>query len=191
MEIIDDFSSQGHESINLKFYVIKGIEKATHGALNALLKFIEEGKDNIFGIFTTYDINNVFPTIVSRCHRIIIPYNPNMIEEIKNKYDLDDEQINCIKTIFHNSQYLYEQLDNNMFINMYNNIKNFSKTNIMQVKKIWDDFLEYSYSQIKLFIQIFSYFHQNNLNVYKLLDSINLNTNKTLIFNSLYSELKN
>ncbi len=50
--------------------IIKNIDRATHEALNAFLKNLEEPQKNLSYIITSSSIYNLLPTIVSRCQVI-------------------------------------------------------------------------------------------------------------------------
>jgi len=61
--------------------LIKDIDSASTEALNAFLKNLEEPQQNIFYILTASSINNLPPTIVSRCQII----------KVKGKKELDNK----------------------------------------------------------------------------------------------------
>ena len=52
---------------NKKIYIIKYAEDLHPAAANSILKFLEEPEANIVAILLTKNINNVIPTIISRC----------------------------------------------------------------------------------------------------------------------------
>ena len=52
---------------NKKIYIIKYAEDLHPAAANSILKFLEEPEANIVAILLTKNLNNVLPTIVSRC----------------------------------------------------------------------------------------------------------------------------
>ena len=52
---------------NKKIYIIKYAEDLHPAAANSILKFLEEPEANIIAILLTKNLNNVLPTIVSRC----------------------------------------------------------------------------------------------------------------------------
>ena len=52
---------------NRKIYIIRDCEKMRTEAANSMLKFLEEPEDDIVAILMTNNINNVLPTIISRC----------------------------------------------------------------------------------------------------------------------------
>lgn len=69
--------------------VIKNIDQASEEALNALLKNIEEPSENLIYILTATNINNVIPTIVSRCQVIAVPSTKRLRKDINYKDALD------------------------------------------------------------------------------------------------------
>jgi DNA polymerase-3 subunit delta' len=82
--IIRTFSNSALESEGIKFYVIHGIENATHSAINSLLKFLEEPAVNTYAILTTRALQKVLETIRSRCQ--VYRLNSN-IDEFSTRLD--------------------------------------------------------------------------------------------------------
>lgn len=85
-QIIDlqlDFSRSAVEG-NKRIYIIRDCDKMRSEAANAILKFLEEPEDNIIAILMTNNINNVLPTIISRCKLI------KLNSDIDSKCDIDD-----------------------------------------------------------------------------------------------------
>ena len=80
LKIEDRFTKTSIEK-NLNFvYIINCVENMTKEAINALLKYLEEPNENVYAILTTKNVNQVLPTIVSRCQNLkIIPENKNEI----------------------------------------------------------------------------------------------------------------
>lgn len=65
-EIIDKIAYPP-TALKKKIYVIDEVHMLSTGAFNALLKTIEEPKDNVCFIFATTEIHKVPETIISRC----------------------------------------------------------------------------------------------------------------------------
>lgn len=61
-----EFAKSGVES-NRKIFIIKDADKMTVNAANSLLKFIEEPFGEVTAFLLTSHINQILPTIVSRC----------------------------------------------------------------------------------------------------------------------------
>jgi DNA polymerase III delta prime subunit len=60
--------------------VIENIDTATHEALNAFLKNLEEPNENLIYILTATNLNNIIPTIVSRCEVIQVKQKLQVIQ---------------------------------------------------------------------------------------------------------------
>lgn len=74
--------------------LIKNVDTASTEALNAFLKNLEEPQKNIFYILTANSINNLPPTIVSRCQII----------KVKGKKELDSQSKNEMGTFVKKSK---------------------------------------------------------------------------------------
>ncbi len=61
-----EFSNTSVVSKN-KIYIILEAEKMNRHASNSILKFIEEPRDNVYGILVTKNKYKLLPTIISRC----------------------------------------------------------------------------------------------------------------------------
>jgi len=76
-----------------RVFIIQNIEKANATSANTLLKFLEELKDNCYGILLTDKIDQVLPTIISRSQ--LIKFLPVQVSQIKQ--DLTNRGINAEK----------------------------------------------------------------------------------------------
>ena len=56
----------------IRVYLIRDCDKMNASAANSLLKFLEEPNENVVAILTTYNIEKVLSTIISRCQMIRI-----------------------------------------------------------------------------------------------------------------------
>jgi DNA polymerase-3 subunit delta' len=81
-------------------------------AANSMLKFLEEPEDDIVAILMTNNINNVLPTIISRCK--IVKFN----------------------TVFNEEKVIDESLDN-LAINFVDMLENKGIDLILSVKDVW------------------------------------------------------
>lgn len=64
---------QGTGLVNQKrIVVIQSIELMTESATNALLKILEEPPSHVYFMLTTTKIQNIKPTIISRCFKVVI-----------------------------------------------------------------------------------------------------------------------
>lgn len=90
-----------------KIYIIRDCEKMRPEAANSMLKFLEEPEDDIVAILMSNNINNVLPTIVSRCK--MVKFNSSngvkKIDESLEKlaidfvYNLETKGVNLILTV--------------------------------------------------------------------------------------------
>ena len=75
-EIQERFSKSAIEEKGVKIYILHMVENSTPQAINSILKFLEEPEEDIYAILTTSNINNVLPTIISRCQNISLKSSP-------------------------------------------------------------------------------------------------------------------
>ena len=83
-QLENEFSKSGLEE-GIRIFIINDIDKATSSAANSLLKFLEEIKDNTYGILITNNINGVLSTIKSRSQ--IISFAKIALEEMVKEYE--------------------------------------------------------------------------------------------------------
>ena len=113
-ELINEISTTSQFNNN-KVYIIDSAEDLNDYSYNAILKTLEEPKDNIYAFLITSNINSIKDTIVSRCQKIFISSeskNNDFDEIIKNKAEelIDFVEHDNIKTI-------------GLHPNIYNNIE--------------------------------------------------------------------
>ena len=75
-------------------YVIKNAEMLTASSANTMLKFLEEPEEHIIGFFITSNINNVIPTIRSRCEVIKAMYG---VHELSLSSIFDEQNAHYLK----------------------------------------------------------------------------------------------
>ncbi|MCD8209563.1 MAG: hypothetical protein LUC31_01950 [Coprobacillus sp.] len=74
------FDLKSFEAKGIIVYIINLVEKMTIQAINAMLKLLEEPKDNVYAFLTTQNENYVLPTIVSRCQSLkLVPIDREII----------------------------------------------------------------------------------------------------------------
>lgn len=74
-----EFAKKGVES-KRKFYITRHADKMTASAANSLLKFLEEPHEGTIALLITENMNQMLPTILSRCQ--IIKFYPLPKEEM-------------------------------------------------------------------------------------------------------------
>ena len=116
-ELQEAFSKVSLEVNGKKIYIIHLFEKATVGAMNSLLKFLEEPVDDVVAIITTQNISKILATIISRCQLIRLKYYSSLDLEnylISEGYDAEDAylsskmfaNVNDAKEYLKNQEYM-------------------------------------------------------------------------------------
>ena len=96
IELQQEFSRSAVEG-KKRIYIIRDCEKMRTEAANSMLKFLEEPEDDIVAILMTNNINNVLPTIISRC-KVIKLNNVSNQENGKDEI-LENLAINFISSL--------------------------------------------------------------------------------------------
>jgi DNA polymerase III subunit delta' len=78
----EEFSKTGVES-KKKFYLVTHADRMTTNAANSLLKFLEEPHSQTVAILMTEQIQQILPTIISRCQ--ILSFQPLSTEKMLEK----------------------------------------------------------------------------------------------------------
>ncbi len=116
-DLQEQFSKVSLETNGKKIYIIHLIEKATLGAVNSLLKFLEEPIDDVVAIITTQNINKVLSTIVSRCQLIRMKdYNSYDLENLLKHENFDEEDAYLASKLFNNLDDAKEYLSSQEYI---------------------------------------------------------------------------
>lgn len=107
IEISDDFESLKIESIrdvinklnltktsNHKILILENIERLTLPSANALLKTLEDPPDGVMFLFTTTNVKDILPTVISRVRQVnLFPLNDNEIRELLvDRFPFADEK---------------------------------------------------------------------------------------------------
>ena len=141
LEELQDMFSKKSIIGNKKIYIVNEAEKLNISSSNSLLKFLEEPEEGIVAILITDNINQLLPTIVSRCQ----------ILSLKNKKQLTG--LSTIEKISHmlkdnnNSIEEYTSNDDNKlkleklieFIKYYE--ENHSNT-LIYINKLWNEYFK-------------------------------------------------
>jgi DNA polymerase-3 subunit delta' len=157
--------------------VIKNIENINAQSLNSLLKFLEEPHGDIYAIFTCKNINNVLPTIKSRCQYYQMPTNYS----IEKKYDA------LQLTLYDDYDTLVNDIDSGLYDKLFkfaNNLIN--TTNIAEIKSLSDQFKKMEYYEITIILKIIFYYTKKEC-LLEFIDKIYLNPNKILLFNQVFN----
>ena len=149
LSLQDSFKTKSLLNRN-KVYIIESAEKMNSYASNALLKFLEEPEQNIYGILISSNLNKVLSTIKSRC-QILMVDNESLFN--LNKFD-SNYVSNVVNIIDLFENYGYDSIS---YIYEYIN------------KKIEKE-------DLKIIIKIVKYFYRDCLN-YLLFNTINIFVN--------------
>jgi DNA polymerase-3 subunit delta' len=183
--IINQFqlSSYGNSA---KLYVIKSIENTSIQAINALLKFLEEPLDNTYAILTTRNLNGVIATIKSRCQIFILKSNAQSIDQLVNKYNLTNQQIDIIKNVYYDLSSLTNDLENGDFFNYYNFATNLLNNyqDLITIKNLSEQFKKLSHSQIQMILKFINHL-KPSMDLLQLIDAIKLTPSRLMIYNRL------
>ena len=115
-ELQETFSKVSLEVNGKKIYIIHLIVKATLGAVNSLLKFLEEPIDDVVAIITTQNISKVLSTIISRCQLIRLKdYSSYDLENLLVNNGYDNEDAFLASKLFTNLEDAKEYLDSSEF----------------------------------------------------------------------------
>ncbi|MDY5650276.1 MAG: AAA family ATPase [Candidatus Enterosoma sp.] len=103
----DFFSMSALEKNHHPIYIINNVENITAEAINSLLKFLEEGKNEVIALLTTNNREKVLKTILSRCVKVTVnplPYNIFESSLLNQEITIKDNRIifdrQLIKTLY-------------------------------------------------------------------------------------------
>lgn len=105
----ETFSKTSIEGNKKYLYIIDCVENMTKKACNALLKFLEEPKENILAILTTNNHLNVIDTIKSRC-QIIQIYPSDELNVSLQDEEIEDKRIVELVSNIYNEQIVYDKI---------------------------------------------------------------------------------
>lgn len=137
-QLEDRFSLSSKEKGHRLTYVIHRIENAKEETLNALLKFLEEPREGQIAFLTSYNLDRVLPTILSRCISVRVdPMDPVAFKEdlmnttfqkekSKKKIRLTDGQAYLLSQLYSDRQEVEEiLLEDDSFLDGYNAAETF------------------------------------------------------------------
>lgn len=159
----DKFDKTALEAAGKKIFIIKNCENLTSKAANSLLKFIEEPSSNLTGIFLTNQIDNVLPTIISRCQNLNFrPLNNNDYYKIAQQKNYRQLICHLISKMVHSVEEVEQLAQNKSFdfaLNAFLNfIDDFSDNNIEAVIFLQDAFSKQKKDDDKTLRNAINYF---------------------------------
>ena len=113
LNIESRFEKTAFETKGIMIYIINLVENMTLEAVNSILKFIEEPEGEVYAFLTTNNINNVLPTIVSRCQTLNLK-SVNREEIVKEALELNinQEDAELLSYFYNDSELIYDLLNN-------------------------------------------------------------------------------
>lgn len=190
--LINSFSRKSIYTLD-SIYVIKEAEKMNKEASNTMLKFLEEPEDNIIGFFLTNNVDNILPTIQSRCEIIDCIFEESIIEELNIEEEKYEMYLDIIK------KYLYNIECERKYLILYNEdfeeLTREDTTNIFKIIfQIYKSYLNKKDVSIK---NDFSYIKEFNINnIYKktelileILKELSYNVNVNLLLDRFVLEM--
>ena len=111
--IESQFEKTAFESKGIKIYILHLVENMTEEAINAILKFLEEPKDNVYAFLTTNNENSVLQTIISRCqtmHLKLIDRNEVINEAIS--MGIENKSAELLSYFYNNAELIFELTNN-------------------------------------------------------------------------------
>ena len=111
LNIEERFEKTAFETKGIMIYIIHLVENMTLEAVNSILKFIEEPEGEVYAFLTTNNINNVLPTIASRCQTLNLK-SVDRKEIIQDSIDLSipQEDAELLSYFYNDSELIYDLL---------------------------------------------------------------------------------
>lgn len=149
LSLQDSFKTKSLLNRN-KVYIIESAEKMNSYASNALLKFLEEPEQNIYGILISSNLNKVLSTIKSRCQILMV--------DNESLFNLNEFDSNYVSNV----------------VNIIDLFENYGYDSISYIYEYINKKIEKE--DLKIIIKIVKYFYRDCLN-YLLFNTINIFVN--------------
>ena len=113
LNVEERFEKTAFETKGIMIYIIHLVENMTLEAINSILKFIEEPEGEVYAFLTTNNINNVLPTIVSRCQTLNLK-SVDRNEIVKDAIDIsiEPEDAELLSYFYNDSELIFDLLNN-------------------------------------------------------------------------------
>ena len=111
LNIESRFEKTAFETKGVMIYIINLVENMTLEAVNSVLKFLEEPESEIYAFLTTNNINNVLPTIVSRCQTLPLKSLPRdqVIRDAEGLL-VDQQDAELLSYFYNDGELIYDFL---------------------------------------------------------------------------------
>lgn len=152
LEVQNRFMISGLESCQKKFFLINNFDLCNLQVYNSLLNFIENFEQNIYFIFIAKNSKIIPETILSRCQIINIFCDDEKWKEMKENFQLSDNDIEDLKLIYWTFDESVKFVNNGEFTkikkicadmlnaknltNLYNSLEAFKKMTYDNIKRI-------------------------------------------------------
>ena len=172
-----------------QFVIIKNFELLNKEIINSLLLILEEQKSGIYFIFASNKEDWILKTITSRCICIHLEFAKKEFEDIIKKYKIkDDSLISLIKYQFFSKNDI--KLFNDNKLDEFNKLLNIIKKNEFEkINILFVFFKNADFNLVQYYLFYWNYYFLNIKNIdslnelTSLINEINININRTLIFN--------
>ncbi|MCD8203574.1 MAG: hypothetical protein LUB56_00380 [Coprobacillus sp.] len=112
------------EEKGIMIYIIHLVENMTSEATNSILKFLEEPQENVYAFLTTNNVNNVLPTIVSRCQNLrLLPVEKSEIIEEAVSLGVEREYAELLSYIYQDASLIYEMRQDSEEFNTFTSMR--------------------------------------------------------------------
>lgn len=164
---------------NKRIYIIRDCEKMRPETANSMLKFLEEPEGDIIAFLMTNNINNILPTIISRCQIIRLKN-----EILKEKDEIDEIVLTFIDKI--------ETIGKRSIVDVNDLIFNkINSKNREQLISFFDKLIDMYYDIMKIIISDEkNILYYDNLVKYRSCNDVNSILNKINIIVSCKESIK-
>ena len=113
LNIESRFEKTAFETKGIMIYIINLVENMTLEAVNSILKFIEEPDSEIYAFLTTNNLNNVLPTIISRCQTLTLKSVDRqiVIDDAMNML-VDQTDAELLSYFYNDGELIYDSINN-------------------------------------------------------------------------------
>lgn len=113
LNIESRFEKTAFETKGIMIYIVHLVENMTLEAINSILKFLEEPEGEVYAFLTTNNLNNVLPTIISRCQTLNLKSidRQTIIDEAID-LSIEREDAELLSYFYNDSELIFDFLKN-------------------------------------------------------------------------------
>ena len=195
IRILDNFIYQSSLDNFPKFIIIDSADDLNKNSSNAILKILEEPKNNTFFILIVHQLSNLPPTLRSRCIKFYIQ-KPNFkkfkeIIELEKKEIINDDQILFLYNLTNGSPGITLEIISNNISDAYKaifDIFNVNEPLSLEVSNLVKLVSNYSNEQFKIFLMILRYIL---IKMIKINIGVDIDDNSDSNFNNMFQYIPN